>query len=177
MKQIAGLLIGVVALIAVQSCQSNKRANNYNNKALVDDSGLLFLKNGTQSSLVTVKASGLAISNSKNQQVIQFAKAMIDDHTLLTDNLKKLETDNFVAATDTISPENLQMISDLEQKKAADFDKAYIGMLVSQHEQDIALFKAAAQDKSPDVVAFAQKTMPSLLAHLDSAKLIGATLK
>ncbi|HEY9196575.1 MAG TPA: DUF4142 domain-containing protein, partial [Mucilaginibacter sp.] len=94
MKYFIGLLLGLFTLIGLQSCQSNKRANNYNNKALVDDNGLLFLKNGTEASLATVKASGLAISNSKNQKIIQFAKAMIDDHTLLADNLKKLGVDN-----------------------------------------------------------------------------------
>jgi putative membrane protein len=177
MKQTAGFLLGLIILISIQSCESNKRANNYNDKALVDDSGLLFLKNGTESSLITVKASGLAISNSKNQQVIQFAKAMIDDHTLLADNLKKLETDNFVTGADTISPANMQLINDLEQKKAGEFDKAYMGMVVSQHELDLALFKTASQNKSPNLSDFAQKTMPSLQAHLDSAKMIGATLK
>jgi putative membrane protein len=177
MKQIAGFLLGLITLISVQSCQSNKRANNYNDKALVDDNGLLFLKNGMEGSLITIKASGLAISNSKNQQVIQFAKAMIDDHTLLADNLKKLEADNFVTAEDTISPANLQLITNLEQKKAAEFDKAYMEMVVSQHEQDLTLFKAAAQDKSPNLSDFARKIMPSLQAHLDSAKMIGATLK
>lgn len=177
MKQITGIILGVVALILVQSCQSNKRANNYNNKALVDDSGLLFLKNGTEASTATVKASGLAISNSKNQRIIQFAKAMIDDHTQLADDLKKLETDNFVATTDTIYPVHLQLIADLEKKKAAVFDKAYLEMIISQHEQQMNLFKAATQDKSPNVSAFAQKTILSLQAHLDSAKMISATLK
>lgn len=177
MKQITGLILGAVTLVLVQSCQSNKRANNYNNKVLVDDSGLLFLKNGTEASTATVKASGLAISNSKNQQVIQFAKAMIDDHTLLADDLRKLETDNFVAATDTIYPAHLQMISNLEKKKAADFDKAYLEMIIGQHEQQINLFKAATQEKSSNVSAFAQKTILSLQAHLDSAKMISATLK
>lgn len=177
MKQITGLILAAVTLVLVQSCQSNKRANNYNNKVLVDNSGLLFLKNSREASNATVKASGLAISNSKNQRVIQFAKAMIDDHTLLADDLRKLETDNFVAAMDTIYPAHLQMIAGLEKKKAADFDKAYLEIIISQHEQQINLFKASTQDKSSNVSAFAQKTILSLQAHLDSAKMISATLK
>lgn len=177
MKQTIGLVLALVTLLSIQSCESNKRANNYNNKALVDDSGLMFLKTGTEASLATVKASGLAISNSKNQKVIQFAKTMIDDHTLLADNLRKLETDNFVNGTDTINAAHEQSIAGLEQKKAADFDKAYIEMVVNEHEQEITLFKNAALNKSSNVADFAQKNMTSLQAHLDSAKMIMTTLK
>lgn len=177
MKYLTGLLLILVAIFFVQSCESNKRANNYNNKALVDNSGMLFFKNGTEASLATVKASGLAISNSKNQQVIQFAKAMIDDHTLLADNLRKLEIDNFVTSNDTINANHQQVIAVLEQKKAADFDKAYVEMLVSQHEQEITLFKTTALNKNPNLSDFARKNLPSLQAHLDSAKVIMLALK
>jgi len=177
MKYFTGLLLILVTLIWMPSCESNKRANNYNNKALVDDSGMLFLKNGTEASLATVKASGLAISNSRNQQVIQFAKAMIDDHTLLADNLRKLEIDNFVTSNDTINANHQQVITALAQKKAADFDRAYMELIVNQHEQEIALFKTAALNKNPNLSDFAHKSMPSLQAHLDSAKMIVMAIK
>jgi putative membrane protein len=177
MRYLTGLIVVLITLFFVQSCESNKRANNYNNKALVDDSGMLFLKNGTEASLATVKASGLAISNSKNQQVIQFAKAMIDDHTLLADNLRKLEIDNFVTSNDTINANHQQVITALAQRKAADFDKAYMELVVNQHEQEIALFKTAALNKNPNVSDFAHKNMSSLQAHLDSAKMIMLALK
>jgi putative membrane protein len=177
MKYFIGLLLGLFALIGLPSCESNKRANNYNNKALVDDSGMLFLKNGAEASLATVKASGLAISNSKNQQVIQFAKAMIDDHTLLADNLRKLEIDNFVTSNDTINAAHQQVIAALAQKKAAEFDKAYMELLVTQHEQELALFKTAGLNKNLNVSDFARKAVPSLQAHLDSAKMIMMALK
>lgn len=177
MKGLVTVLSLFIAMVSIQSCQSNKRANNYNNKVLVDDNGLLFFKNGTEASLATVKASGLAISNSKNQRIIQFAKAMIDDHTLLADNLKKLEVDNFVTASDSVTVVHEQMIASLEQKKAAEFDKAYIDMLIAQHEQEMLIFKAAVSDKNPNVSEFALKTIPSLQAHLDSAKMISSSLK
>ncbi len=177
MKYITFLLLGLATIVSVQSCQSNKRANNYNNKALVDDSGLLFLKDGTEISLATVKASGLAISNSKNQQVIQFAKNMIDNYTLLSGNLKKLQTDNFVTSADSINTYHQQLIAALEQKKATDFDKDYMDMVITQHLREIELFKAATQNKNPNVSDFANKEMPSLKAHLDSAKMIVTMLK
>jgi putative membrane protein len=177
MKQIICLVFGLVTFVLVQSCQSNKRANNYNDKASTDDSVLLFLKNSTEESLMAVKASGLAISNSKNQRVIQFAKAMIDDHTRLTDGLNKLQADDSVKVADTLNALHQQIIANLEQKKAAEFDKAYLEIIIAQHEQEMNHFKAATQVKNLNVVEFAQNGMSSLQAHLDSAKRISASLK
>ena len=177
MKQIICLVLGLITLVLIQSCQSNKRANNYNDKASADDSVSLFLKNSTEESLMAVKASGLAISNSKNQQVIQFAKAMIDDHTRLTDELKELQADDSVKVTDTLNAIHQQIIADLEQKKAAEFDKAYLEIIIAQHEQEMNHFKAATQVENLNVVEFAQKGILSLQAHLDSAKTISANLK
>jgi putative membrane protein len=177
MKQIICLVFGLVTIVLIQSCQSNKRANNYNDKVSVDDNVLLFLKNSTEESLMAVKASGLAISNSKNQRVIQFAKSMIDDHTRLTDELNKLQADDSVKVIDTLNALHQQIIAKLEQKKAAGFDKAYLAIIIAQHEQEMNHFKAATQVKNLNVVEFAQKGLSSLQAHLDSAKTISASLK
>lgn len=177
MKQLICLVFGLAAIVLVQSCQSNKRANNYNDKALVDDSVSLFLKNSTEESLMAVKASGLAISNSKNQRVIQFAKTMIDDHTRLTDELKQLQADDSVKVTDKLNVIHQQIIANLEQKKAAEFDKAYLEIIVAQDGQEMNHFKAATQAKSLNVVEFAKKGISLLQTHLDSAKTINDNLK
>lgn len=177
MRRSTSVLFCMFLLLMLQACQSNRQANNYS-KAQIDDNGLLFLKSGEESTLASVKASGLAIANSKNQRVIQFAKMMIDDHTMLADDFKKLKTDNMVADSAIISPIHQQMINDLDIKKARAFDKAYIQMVISDHTDQIALYKIVGQDKKNASLAdFANKMLPGLQAHLDTAKLIGTTLK
>lgn len=177
MSRLTSVLFCMFLLLVLQACQSNRQANNYN-KALVDDNGLLFLKSGEESTLASVKASGLAIANSKNQRVIQFAKLMIDDHTMLADDFKKLKTDNQIADSVVISPIHQQMINDLDIKKARAFDKAYIQMVISDHTEQIALYKTVGQDKKNASLAnFANKMLPGLQAHLDTAKFISTILK
>jgi len=176
MKWIAGALLGLITLVLVLSCQDNKRANNYN-KPRVDDEGLLFFTHATEASLASVKASGLVISNSKNLQVIQFAKLMIDEHTRLAVDLKKLQTDNFVTSKDSINAMHQQMIADLKKKRAGIFDKTYILEVINEYEQQIILFNAASLNKNINVSNFAKKTLPVLKAHLDSAKVISLILK
>ncbi|WP_426589000.1 DUF4142 domain-containing protein [Mucilaginibacter sp. R-33] len=177
MSRLTSFLLFLFALVMAQSCQSNRHANNYN-KALVDDNGLLFIKSGEESTLASVKASGLAIANSKNQRVIQFAKLMIDDHTMLADDFKKLRTDNFIADSVVISPMHQQIINDLDTKRAGAFDKAYIQLVINDHTEQIALYKTAGKDrKNTSLADFANKMLPGLQAHLDTAKLISSTLK
>lgn len=176
MKQAIRLVLGLIILVSIQACQSNKRANNYNN-TLVDDKGLSFIASGTETSLMAVKVSGLALSNSKNQDVIQFAKRMIDDHTRLAADMEKLQVDNFVTSEDSISDVHQQMITDLEKKRVGIFDKAYLQEMIIAHEQEVGLFNAASQGKNPDIAAFAHKKLPALKAHLDSAKAISLMLK
>lgn len=177
MRRSSYLLICLALLGVLQACKSNRRANNYNTKQ-ADDTSVNFIKSGEESSIASVKASGLAIANSKNQRVIQFAKLMIDDHTMLADDFKKLRIDNAVKDSIAITPIHGQQIKDLEVKKAGAFDKAYIQMVIEDHTDQIALYKTVTDDKRNTAVAdFAKKMLPGLQAHLDSAKLISSTLK
>lgn len=171
------LFICLALMGALQACQSNRQAAGYNDKQ-ADDNSVNFIKNGEESSIASVKASGLAIANSKNQRVIQFAKLMIDDHTMLADDFKKLRIDNSINDSIAITPIHEQQIKDLDVKKAGMFDKAYIQMVIEDHIDQIALYKTVTDDRKNTAVAdFAKKMLPGLQAHLDSAKLISTTLK
>ncbi|MEO3406106.1 DUF4142 domain-containing protein [Mucilaginibacter sp. CAU 1740] len=171
------LFICLALLGMLQACQSNRKAANYNDKQ-ADDNSVNFIKNGEESSIASVKASGLAIANSKNQKVIQFAKLMIDDHTMLADDFRKLRSDNSITDSIAITPIHEQQIKDLDLKKAGTFDKAYIQIVIEDHTDQIALYKTVIEDKkNVEVADFAKKMLPSLQAHLDTAKLINTTLK
>ncbi len=69
-------------------------------------------------------------------------------------------------------------VDELKTKKGADFDKAYISMMVQDHEEDIRKFEQASQNaKDADTKAFASKTLPILRQHLEMAKSINGGLK
>ncbi|HVR16311.1 MAG TPA: DUF4142 domain-containing protein, partial [Candidatus Limnocylindrales bacterium] len=57
-------------------------------------------------------------------------------------------------------------------------DKAYIDMMVKDHEKDLAEFKEEASSGSdPDVKKFADDTAKIVQEHLDAAKEIQGKLK
>jgi putative membrane protein len=60
----------------------------------------------------------------------------------------------------------------------ADFDKKFISLMVSDHEDDVALFaKEAEKAGDADVRAFAQAALAKLREHLNRARQIEASLK
>jgi len=177
MKQIAGILLGLMTLVLIQGCTGNQRPSNYNNKPLVDDKGLTFLNGGTETGLTMIKISGMPISNSKNQLVIQFAQKITADNMKLVDELKKLKTDNFVTSEDSISDAHQQTISLLEKKHGDPFDKAYLQEVINEQQQLISLFEDASHNSNVNVADFAKINLPALRARLESEKTLETVLK
>jgi putative membrane protein len=176
MKNLIYLVLGVISILLVEACHE-KKSKNYNQETLVDQQGLNFIRDGIEGGLTEIKASGLAITKSSNQRVIGFAKMMISDHTQTGNELKKIENDKRVTEADTISGDHQKMISDLTKKSGSNFDKAYMQMMVKDHENAVKLFADATTNNEVEIQNFAKKTLPTLKMHLDSAKVIVASLK
>jgi putative membrane protein len=176
MKNLTYLILGVITVFLVQACH-NKRAKNYNQTTLVDIQGLNFITNGIEGGLTEIKASGLAITNSSNQRVIGFAKMMISDHNQAGNELRKIETDKLVVEKDTINADHQKMIMDISKKSGPAFDKAYMQMMVKDHENAVKLFADATTNNESAIQNFAKKTLPIIQMHLDSAKAIIVSLK
>jgi len=178
MKKALHLLLACFIIIGMQSCMDNRHAKNYNDKTLVDDGGLSFIKDGLEGGMTEIKASKLAKANSSNPRIISLADMMITDHTQAGGELKKIEAAKLVDARgDTISMDHQKQIEALKDKKGAEFDKAYIEMMVADHEKAIELFTEATGNTSNLIQNFSRKTLPTIRMHLDSAKAIAASLK
>jgi putative membrane protein len=66
----------------------------------------------------------------------------------------------------------------LKAKTGKEFDKAYMGMMVTDHNEDVNKFQVASNNAADaDVKGFATKTLPVLRMHLDSAKAINTSVK
>ncbi|MDP9079376.1 MAG: DUF4142 domain-containing protein [Bacteroidota bacterium] len=173
MKNLIYLLTGLIFLLFTEACQ-DKKGRNYNQQ---QQDEIVFVKSGIEGGLTEVKASGLAITNSNNQKVIGLAKMIIDDHTNAGDELKKLEADKKIAENDTIGSAHQQMINDLSKKSGAAFDKAYLQMMIADHEQAVKLFTTASASSDNAIKKVASENLPTIKMHLDSANAISTTLK
>ncbi len=177
MRKLLFSVLSIMLVLVASSCQDQHRAKNYNDKTLADDAAIYFIKNGIESSLAEIKASEIAKSRSSNQNVINFANMMINHHTETANELKKIQADKLVSSRDSINMEHEEAFAVLSSKSGIEFDKAYLEMMIIDHEKAIELFKSVNDNTSKTIQDFAGKTLSSLKAHLDEAKKIKATLK
>jgi putative membrane protein len=177
MRKFKSLYLLLVFAVLIQACDDNQRAKNYNNKTLVDDNGLNFIKTATEAGLTEVKAAQLAESVSKNQRVIAFAKMMVTDHSQAGKELTELADKKFVSPGDSLNADHKKALNGFGKLSPDAFDKAYMKMMITDHEQAVTLFENAGRNKNSDIQSFAKKTSPTLKMHLDSAKAIYASLK
>ncbi|MBD1391954.1 DUF4142 domain-containing protein [Mucilaginibacter glaciei] len=177
MKRSFCIAITLVVLFAAQACNDTRKAKNYNDRTLVDDTGIALIKDGLESGNTEVMLSQLAEKQSQNTKVKEFAKMMINDHTALGEELKKLATDKHVSLTDTLNQEHKLLIDSLATKTGADFDHSYMQAMVIDHEKAVKTFRAASKNTDASVNKLATKTLPQLEGHLEEANKICAMLK
>lgn len=179
MKKLLCIALTLVVLVSVQACNDNKKAKNYNEKTKVDEDGLKFITQGIKSGTAEVKLSQLAQKNSKNPDVINFAKMMITDHTNMGKELQGLADDQLVTGlkSDTLDVEHNKVLISLRTKTGTEFDKEYMQVMVADHEKAIQLFKQGAANQDNEVKKLAEKALPSLQSHLKQANSICTNLK
>src|SRR3569623_1093564 len=108
MKKLIYAVLGLAIAFSVQSCD-NWKAKYYNEKSLVDQPGMEFLDHTVEGGMTEVAASKLAVANSTNPEVVEFAKMMINDHTKADNALDSIKYDQMVTTKDMISGEHKAM--------------------------------------------------------------------
>jgi putative membrane protein len=141
------------------------------------DSPADFVKDAAQGGMAEVQLGQLALKNSQNPEIKKFAQMMVDDHGKANAELKTLAgKKNYTVPTDIGSHKST--LDKLQGLKGADFDKAYVDEMVSDHESDVKAFQKQGESGSdPELKAFAAKTATVVQKHLEAIKAIQAKMK
>ena len=125
-----------------------------------------FMKKAARGGMMEVAMGRMAEQKGQSDEVKSFGKRMVTDHGKANDELKKIAAQKKVklpAKEPTVSWSS---------------DKAYIDMMVKDHEKDLAEFKEEANSgRDPDVKKFAEDTAKVVEEHLDLAKQTQSKLK
>jgi putative membrane protein len=175
MNRLISTLSVMMVVFAVISCKEGRRPKNYNH--LIDDGSVAFIRQGLEDGQVEILASKVARSVSKNPRILNFAEKILIDHANMGDNLEKIAINNRVRGGDSISTEHQQNIEQIKALSGREFDRAYIQMMVNNHQSAVKSFKIASTDKIEEIQKFARLTLPVLKTNLDSANAICADLK
>lgn len=175
------VLISLLALSCcyMQACNDNRKAKNYNQKTLLDDAGLAFIHNANEAGNTEIAAAKVAEQKSQNPRVTNYAKMMITDHAEVGADLKKLAVSKYVtlSAGDSLSQEHSAKVKEISALSGPAFDKAYMQMMIMDHQKVIQMFQDATNNTNSGLTSFAQKNISKLQMHLDSAKAISGSLK
>lgn len=121
-----------------------------------------------------IESSKLAMQNSDNQEVRDYAQKMIADHEAMNEELKAVGKGRVPKEA---GPAQKIVVADLSGKTGTEFDEGYIKGQVTGHEMTVAVFEAMAQDDAePELQEFAQTGLPKLREHLEDAKAIATNM-
>lgn len=137
-----------------------------------------FIMEAASGGLMEVALGKIAQTNASSSQVKEFGQMMITDHSKANAELKSVAAKKDLTLSATPAEKQQKMIDELKAKKGADFDKAYVEMMVDDHKEDISKFQDEAdKGNDSDVKAFAAKTLPVLNKHLERIKKIQEGMK
>lgn len=158
------------------STSTDKPADTNSSTATLDDKSRDFVLEAASGGMMEVELGQLAQQKATTQRVKDFGAMMVRDHNKANDDLKNTVSGK-VSIPATMNDEHQHHVSDLREKQGIEFDKAYIKMMVDDHEKDISKFESIAKDANdPALKSFADNTLPTLRTHLDSAKAIRTDL-
>ena len=121
--------------------------------------------------MMEVVLGELAQQKATHPDVRSLAQTITNDHRAANKELIDIAGAKGVTLPTDMTSEQHQHHARLEGLSGAEFDRAYVQMMIDDHAQDIALFEAKANAVSSDAFrAFAQKTLPALRKHLDMAR-------
>ena len=127
--------------------------------------------------MMEVTLGQTAQQQAASQRVKDFGSMMVRDHTKANDELKAIANAKNFTLPAMLPEKHQKHVDDLSKKQGNDFDKAYMKMMVNDHEEDVKKFEKAASDATdPAIKDFAARTLPVLRAHLDSARAINKAL-
>lgn len=130
-----------------------------------------FLSDAAQGGLDEVQVGQMAERSATNQNVRNFAKKMIDEHSRLNGELQSLASHKNYKLPDDISIKQKASNKLLSSKNGRSFDDSYVSSMVKDHRDDVQAFeKEASSGEDQDVRAFASKALVTLREHLRMAE-------
>jgi len=136
-----------------------------------------WVMNAARDGLAEVEIGRLASDKATSQQVKDFAKKMVDDHSKANDELKSIASSKNITVPTETDAKHKATIDRLSKLSGEQFDRAFAQDMLSDHKKAVSAFKTESKSgKDPEVKAFASKTLPTLEAHLKEAQDLNKTV-
>lgn len=153
-------------------------SNTVTDAKALSDQDKTFVDAAAKGGMMEVMMGEFAAKNATNASVKSLGQKIAKDHKMANEELKKWATTVNYTLPSSMDAAQQKMHDDLMAKKGADFDKAYVDMMLNDHKKDIAAFKKQSADGTDaNLKAFATKTIPTLENHLKESEKVKAAMK
>lgn len=142
----------------------------------IDSEGADFLKKAGANSMWEIQLADIA-AKSANPKIKDFAINLKKYHIQFNKDLKTLSGNLGIVLPTGLTTEEKTHLDNMRKTNGVELDKHYIGMVISDHEEILALFKAGAANRKKELSDFAIKAIPTLESHFEKAKALQAQLK
>ena len=124
-----------------------------------------------------IRLGELALKNAESPAVKAYAQMMVDDHSKANDELAQVAKNHNIDFPPAPPAADVEMSKGLLDLKGAEFDKKYMGEVVTGHTNALAAYKKAKGEVKDHLLKeYVDATEPKVAAHLKKAKEIDAEL-
>jgi putative membrane protein len=124
-----------------------------------------FMMTAAKDGMREVHMGQMAVQEGQSAEVKKLGNMIVADHTKANRELMEIATGRGV------KPDLRHRMDKMSKKEMANFDQAWLAMMVNDHQKDIALYQTQAQQgNDPELKAFAKKTLPVLQKHLKAVQ-------
>jgi putative membrane protein len=137
-----------------------------------------FVMEAASGGMMEVELGRMASQTANHERVKNFGNMMVQDHTNANNELRAIASTKNITLPDSMMAKHRKHIDMLKTKTGREFDRAYMSMMVTDHNEDVSKFQTTSNNAADaDLKGFASKTLPKLRMHLDSAKAINTAVK
>ena len=121
--------------------------------------------------MAEVELGQLAVKNSQDQGVRDYAQRMVSDHQAADAKLQKIAAQKNLLLPESLDAEHQALKEKLADLKGAAFDREYAKAMAKGHDKAVALFESASQaaQMPAELKEFAAATLPTLKEHMEMA--------
>jgi putative membrane protein len=184
MKRFAQLACAFVAAVSIAACGGDNARTDYDaapgtpgttgTAGTSTDVDRGWINDRLEDGDLEVRLGRLAQERGSSADVRAFGAMMVEKHTMASTELKRIANRHNVPAADAArdTDDADDRIERLSTLSGAEFDRAYLDLMVEEHEDAIDALedKARDNDEHADVKDWANKTLADVRQHLQRAK-------
>lgn len=181
-----GILVAMSALV-LTACSDNEPKESKEVAEIVNDQNIegrsaekdaQFLVDAVSSSYDEIMMADLALTKSTNANIKTMAQQLKDDHTVLLSELKTVAGTKAVTIPTGASEDATKEGTSLSEKKATDFDKAWLEEVEDAHESSVKKYEKAADDAMDvNIKNWASTNLAKIKNHLTMVNQMQETVK